>query len=392
MNKYFYAIRRFKIKPWLKYWILNKEKTSSGVLSEILSGTSFTLENSLDRLFNKFDLKGNTLQDGTPTPDSPIPIQNVSGNNTIKVQNRNLLDATNYKENTNYYYSDNLISSSEAMIMSFRDKDTSVDISGCYIGFTDDYEGIGNPVQYRWIINNGEVRDNKTNLSVINNTTLCKQWFVYPKTALATLLARYDIQIELGSTSTDYIAHAEQNLPVNLGEYELCKIGTAQDYFYKENSKWYIHKEIGDETLDGTNQKINNIGTASNLYYVLYPLPEGKNALQNLNLLSNRFVGGYLSLGKFYISSAVENTVVFVHTDQSLDTVAKWNTWLQSNNTRIQYQLATPTNTEITETSLINQLEAILQARSYNEQTNISQTNEDLPFIIDLQYWMKEGV
>ena len=56
----------------------------------------------------------------------------------------------------------------------------------------------------------------------------------------------------------------------------------------------------------------------------------------------------------------------------------------------LYYQLLTPTNTEITQTSLINQLEAIRTAKSYNDVTNISQTNEDLPFIIDLQYLMEE--
>ena len=36
-------------------------------------------------------LKGNTSQTGTPTPDTPIPINVVSGDNTIKVEGKNLL-------------------------------------------------------------------------------------------------------------------------------------------------------------------------------------------------------------------------------------------------------------------------------------------------------------
>ena len=38
----------------------------------------------------KIDLKGNTYQEGTPTPDSPQDIQVVSGDNEIKVYDENI--------------------------------------------------------------------------------------------------------------------------------------------------------------------------------------------------------------------------------------------------------------------------------------------------------------
>ena len=139
MKKYLYRIRKFKIKPWIKYWILNKEKTSSGVLSEILTGTSFTLENSLDRLFNKFDLKGNTLQDGEPTPDSPIPIQNVSGNNTIKVQNKNLCNSATFSGSNLYFYA-NAKNMPRTFTLSFI---TDVSLSGNSIYATIDNTDLG---------------------------------------------------------------------------------------------------------------------------------------------------------------------------------------------------------------------------------------------------------
>ena len=55
---------------------------------------------------------------------------------------------------------------------------------------------------------------------------------------------------------------------------------------------------------------------------------------------------------------------------------------LSSNNISAYYVLATPTNTEITDTTLINQLEQFYQAQSKENQTNISQINNDLGFII----------
>ena len=57
-------------------------------------------------------------------------------------------------------------------------------------------------------------------------------------------------------------------------------------------------------------------------------------------------------------------------------------TWLNTHNTEVYYVLATPTNTEITDSNLISQLDAIEYAMSYKDQTNISQENNDMPFVI----------
>ena len=43
----------------------------------------------------KIDYKGNTSQNGTPTPSSPIPINVVSGDNTIHICGKNLFDKDN---------------------------------------------------------------------------------------------------------------------------------------------------------------------------------------------------------------------------------------------------------------------------------------------------------
>ena len=63
-------------------------------------------------------------------------------------------------------------------------------------------------------------------------------------------------------------------------------------------------------------------------------------------------------------------------------TLASWITWLSSNNLLVYYGLETPTYTPITGT-LAEQLENIYQyLLSYKGQTNISQINNDLPFVI----------
>ena len=59
-------------------------------------------------------------------------------------------------------------------------------------------------------------------------------------------------QLEKGETGTTYEAHKEQNITIPLpANLELCKIGTYKDYLYKNNGKWYKHKEIETRTFTG---------------------------------------------------------------------------------------------------------------------------------------------
>lgn len=55
------------------------------------SGTSLSLNNTEEAPMS-LTYKGNTSQNGTPTPTSPIPVQVVSGDNSIEVVGKNLVD------------------------------------------------------------------------------------------------------------------------------------------------------------------------------------------------------------------------------------------------------------------------------------------------------------
>ena len=189
--------------------------------------------------------------------------------------------------------------------------------------------------------------------------------------------------LEKGSKANSYT-------PYGTTPIELCKIGTYQDYFYKDSGKWYLHKEIGKVVLNGSESwNIDNSGTASwsyrlsssyipksnitssTAYCSHYPITEiGNNdTTQGIHLITN---------GRLRIRWGTQ------------DTTANFETWLSSNNVILDYILSTPTNTEITDTTLISQLEAIKSAYSYDTQTNISQVNNDKPFLLDIQA-LKDG-
>ena len=197
-------------------------------------------------------------------------------------------------------------------------------------------------------------------------------------------LSSIEFQLEQGSKANAYTPYGTEPI-------ELCKIG---DYFYRDNSngKWYLHKEVGKYTLDGTNNTIiaksgttnNNLFISSVISDILMPA----NNDESINLYCSHFIGGktanylYLNNTLGIAVRATKDLLIGVTLENTNNTVGLINTWLSTNNVSVYYPLATATDTEITGT-LKEQLEAIYNAPLY-EQTNITQTNNDLPMVLDI--------
>lgn len=73
----------------------------------------------------------------------------------------------------------------------------------------------------------------------------------------------------------------------------------------------------------------------------------------------------------------------YVDKEEGSDIVTKCRKILRREPMIIYTRLQNPVDIEITNQTLINQLNAIKNAMSYNNQTNISQKNNTLPFIIN---------
>ena len=73
----------------------------------------------------------------------------------------------------------------------------------------------------------------------------------------------------------------------------------------------------------------------------------------------------------------------FMPTDSNINTVALFKSWLSTHNTDLYYVLTTPTYTLLNDT-LQEVIEDIYNnQKSNNGTTTITQTNADLPFIIE---------
>lgn len=203
-----------------------------------LTGRTFTATTTTTAELNHFEI----FIYGTPTISSNIvfraqielgstptvwhPRENIcpiSGWDAVEVvaYGVNLLpnDYDAYSKNNNYCYLNGVVKRGEIARISFTDKDTSVDISGCYIGFqTGLSQSQTTASDYRWAISNGTVQSNLSNIST--HGTACDGIMIYPKDqqTFDKLFSRFDIMVELGSTATDYKPYAGNRYTIALGD------------------------------------------------------------------------------------------------------------------------------------------------------------------------------
>ena len=170
-----------------------------------------------------------------------------------------------------------------------------------------------------------------------------------------------NIQLELGDIATAYEPYQSQSYTVSLGSVELCKIGDYQDYIYKSGDDWYKYSEVGKMVFNGgENWTVANTGTV-NFYYALSDLNLG--FTQNtLDLVSNYGspgeVGNTNTEQGIIIVPAGGNNQLRIRYGTEM-TVANWQSKLSTTNMVLYYTLVTPTNTKITDNTLIGQLNAI---------------------------------
>ena len=227
---------------------------------------------------------------------------------------------------------------------------------------------------------------NKTFISYANATTAtspANAKYLRVNGTLASIESNPNLMIEEGESQTTYEPYTS---------IELCKIGTYQDRIYKSNGNWYLHKEIGKAILDGTeNWKMTNGGT-QNWYYIANitskllaiiltsPFSQSflSNQYVNADITNNNTTTGF----NLYSATTITNIRIRYGTE---DTIENFKNNLATNNLIVYAPLQTPTETQITDTTLISQLNALYNATIYSTTHINTETSNLLPYI-NLKY------
>ena len=322
----------------------------------------------------------------SPNPDYPQDIKVVEGRQTIINSGKNLFDKEHeitgyvYDSSGNLVYSPNWNTNNEFKKIS--NNKISLSCKATY------------PISFLLI----EFDSNKTFIQRQQSTTTSYTFTLnnnteYLRFCYLNNVGTHDIQLEEGSISTDYEPYhdpVDYNIDLQLANIYLAQMpNTAyKNRIYKNNGNWYFEKNVKKVILDGNeNWSVRDDSNIGYLFQLkvndIVELPNSEtlgtiiaNRLptstpsqlwtNNINGISN------LNNGK-YLRVRIQ--------DSPYTTVNDFKNWLSTNNVEVWYPLATPITTQITNTTLIDQLEAI----SVHTGTNIITISNDNNIIPEIE-------
>ena len=314
----------------------------------------------------------------SPNPNYPQDIRVVKGDNTINIIGKNLLDTSKKLDGYAFDNSANKIISSSTYELYY----IPIKAGETYISSSELGTSSGN-IAYAYCnefpqLNTPVVSRTTSAISILNGGTFTApsevKYLLIRITKSSQTLNNW--QIEKGSTATTYEPHQEQSYVFYLENLELCKIGDYQDYIYKSNNTWYKYKAIDKVVLDGSED--------DNSFYIFSGVSSGNSIYISTNLVDN-LVKNETALSNYFIYKNVyavdsdEGFTISTSTPKlrfrinktKASTISEFKNWLSTHNTTVYYVLETPTSIEITDLDLIEQLNSLENAISYNNETNI---------------------
>ena len=314
----------------------------------------------------------------SPSPDYPQPIKVVTGEQNIIIQSKNLFDKSNY---SNY------------RIVS---RTTGELVQNNSFGTTDYIKVKANQTYYQSNVNayySVLYDENKEYYGIIGTAKFTPAINGYIRTSFS----RGDlnlVQVEPGEVATTYTPYQSQTYSLSLGNIELARTNNHKDYIFKNEvgspyynadldlNEWYLHKVIGKATLTenswGGVRNVTIGGTSRPIFYSRNDIFKSYDSM--VSMMCN-----YFQVKKTYGTSPTANNQFYCNYERTnnlefakfdLTTAAEWKEWLSTHNIVLIGKMVNPTNTKITDTTLIQQLENINNnARSYKDTTTIECTS-----------------
>lgn len=332
--------------------IAELRQNKADAIIETASGTLLNVKDSSGAFFEDFSMSGKSEQNGTPTPDTPVPIVNAGENGKIevKVVGKNILDVeTATPKGWNLDITN--LSNFEAG-RTYTMTVVSLNDSSCGL-FLDDHNKL---VTY---LNPGQsasfVMPDK---STFKKMSLCGG----TATALLKDRSKVKVQIQLGNKSTAYEPYKEpQTLTL-----QLDRPLTKWDKLERREGVWGIARQGETKVLKATpEEKWAAWEDKQNAFFIM------NDKIIKEGLCSHFEAKGSFEIGKetgIYLSE----TVHLIVTDMNINSLESWKTWLQANPITATYKTA-----EETWEPLPEEMQSVLNALHTNYPTTVVTNSED---------------
>lgn len=357
---------------------------------------ALTVNDSSESVIKGLTAYGESTQDGTPTPDSPVEIVSVE-NPVISVYGKNLFDKDTmiisgaYVSGTGQYQTS---ASSEKTAIIPVPKNSTVTFSKIVtsilrVGLCTVY-----PTSGTQLVSFQDVSNKKSFTAATGNNSFLVAFFYNNSGETVNYEeAINSIQLEIGSTVTNYEPYTVQTATVP-HTFRGLKNSNAGWFVRDEvvvdvkSQTVKIIKRLLERVIDGTENW--NDSTSGSKYLIT-----GDKAKGTGNVISNRFKRGY-DEGRVpgEISSAVTNSAVFVMYTEDI-TVSDFKSmlaeWYASGNPMVMvYVLETPTETDITATEAGQVLLAL--TTNYPTTSVISDIDLNLTYRADTKNYIDNKI
>lgn len=313
----------------------NEKIKSILIKSDIIEGQNVTINDTTNFEFEEPPLpKGNSTQNGTPTSENIVAINNVIGNVKVVISNKNLFNQTEFEANfvTGKIRNDSgtEVNDSVSKYSTYTIPVKANQTIYIYGWFQRVYLLDSNK---NWVRRTGAINDSATNMSLTPEVDGYIQFQIQNNNYNTN---KGQEQIEVNSVKTSYIAHQEQNITFPLSTGQKLMLG---DY-------------LADDGIHHVRGQILESGTTITLL----------DAKNNGAYLCNKKEAGYLNGQTLIFDTAITDAL-------------------------IEYEL----EEEIIESYTSAQQNAynqIKQALSYQEQTNITGSSDGANPIFKVQTYL----
>lgn len=356
-------------------------------------GASTTLTDLMLVISTETDLSYEPYVGGipSPNPDYPQDIRVVTGDNELVVQNKNIFNDDflneHYTKDENGYYTDAILTFNNYFnnnLPNIKFKENTQYTFQWY-GYND--SGGNCRIQYFYTDGTSEGGGNLTTKPELHtftsaiNKTIDHINFTYGSSGSRTIHVK-NIQLEVGTQATDYIAHQEQSTTLHLGTEYLAGIGDYKDEIVGKTDDWKIKRYVGKIVFDGSiDENWSNVAVLGNYHRTSINITGIKNITNNddYQALSNNFIKDISvisGINPFPGAMCQFRNTSNVYFAISQTNLADFRTWLGSNNVTLYYVLETPVEIPITDTTFITDLNNMYQAMCYDGTTNITITSD----------------
>lgn len=330
----------------------------------------------------------------SPNPEYPQEVQVVKGSNTIKVSNKNWFDKDNTHSINAYINTSTMKFASSSTVKTYWiacQPNTTYTIQKILskqfrVGTSNEIPSVDSSLLQAF-------QNNDITQYTTTTDSQAKYLCINIRNSSSDTLTEQEIldsiQIEKSSTATYYAEHEEQTLTLTLPQgMEMCKIADYKDGFVKDldSGKWYKNKEIQKLVLNGTER------------WTTDSIPEGhprhsysktNYKIDFLTPLNNDTKATALSNVGIVTATETANgraNGVAMHPNGNIYVDETTYNNLSSVNVVLYGVLATSALEEITDETLISQLDKLYEVMTYYGQTNVTCEGDGLSPIFTLNY------